>query len=64
LAIKRGDAREGDLRLIESAGGEGFCHLQSDEGSVDLCVCDNAYVRSAFRLSYLVLDDLPVLAEG
>src|SRR5689334_1828619 len=63
LAVERGDAADGHLGSVESDGGESLFDLRSHDAGVDRHVCDHAYVCSAFRLSYLVLDDLPVLAE-
>src|SRR5262249_32532021 len=62
-AVERRHAREDHVGLIESEGGERFGNLEPDHGSVDLCVRDDTDVRSAFRLPYLVLDDLPMLTE-
>src|SRR5262245_24932821 len=63
LTIERGDARERYLGLIESKGAEGSFDLRADDGGVDLGVRNDPHVRSAFGLSDLVFDDLPVLAE-
>jgi len=64
LAIKRCDARDGHLGLIESERNERFLDLQRNEAAVDLRLRDDAYVCSACCLPYLVLDDLSLLAEG